>query len=71
MIFLEVLHDGGRGTGQHAGTPALRQYRAGVYPGCSLHGAMVAVGNGVWRCLAAGCNCGCRWRYGQGKGWTL
>ena len=56
---LEVLTEGGRAETEN--TVSVQRFSAGLYPGCSQHGAMNRVGSDVWRCLATGCNVGARW----------
>lgn len=59
---LPPLDDGTRGTGANAGTPVLAMFKPGAYPACTKHGAMNALGNDIWRCLAFGCNVGTRYQ---------
>jgi hypothetical protein len=53
-----ALADGARGMQVRAGVVGVGDFPAGVYPACSRHGALVAVGRGTWRCLVDGCNAG-------------
>lgn len=55
------LEGGDRGTGSRRGEPGEATFLAGVYPACSLHGALTAlggVGTMKWRCLVPDCNAG-------------
>ena len=61
MRRTEILIDGSRASGEAAGEIRMRRMARDVYPACSRHGAMNRVGNNVWRCLAEGCNIGCRY----------
>lgn len=51
-----------RGSGSRQGKVACKEFKAGIYPSCSLHGAMNNVGNNKWRCLVSKCNVGCEWK---------
>ncbi len=52
------LTDGTRGSGVRRGDVGVAHFSAGVYPACSLHGALTAIGSDKWRCLVPGCNAG-------------
>lgn len=57
---LTVLEDGARGSGARRGEVTVRRWAGAYYPACTIHGAMNAIGGDKWRCLAPGCNIGCR-----------
>lgn len=50
--------DGARGEPVRRGEVGVADFSAGVYPACSYHGALIAIGGGKWRCLVEGCNAG-------------
>lgn len=50
--------EGARGAPLRRGDVGVADFSAGVYPACSKHGALAAVGEGKWRCMVDGCNAG-------------
>lgn len=58
--LVEPLTEGTRGDGAHRGEVGVADFPAGVYPACSLHGALIRVGAdpAIWRCLVHSCNAG-------------
>ena len=53
-----LLLTGARGPALRRGEVGVAHFPAGLYPACSLHGALNAIGSGKWRCLVEGCNTG-------------
>lgn len=56
--LVRPLVDGARGSGERAGSVGVAHFTPGLYPACSRHGALTAIGGGKWRCLVVGCNAG-------------
>jgi hypothetical protein len=57
---VEPLEEGTRGRGERRGQVGVAVFMAGIYPACSLHGALIRVGSdpAIWRCLVHSCNAG-------------